>query len=87
MRGTIPDYVWNRKKMGFALPFERWMRSALRGQMEETLCSRELAERTGLVPESVEHVWRSFLKGAVRWSKPWSLFALLKWSERQGASI
>jgi asparagine synthase (glutamine-hydrolysing) len=87
MRGTIPDYVWNRKKMGFTLPFDRWMRSALRGQVEETLCSRQLAEQAGLVPKSVEKIWRNFLGGSTRWSKPWSLFALLKWCERQGASI
>jgi len=87
MRGSIPAYVWNRRKMGFVLPFDRWMRSSLSDQVEETLCSKRLAEGAGLVPWSVEEVWRGFLKGNIRWSKPWSLFVLLKWCERLGVSV
>ncbi|MGD1094130.1 MAG: asparagine synthase (glutamine-hydrolyzing), partial [Bryobacteraceae bacterium] len=62
MQGMIPEYVWNHPKIGFVLPFERWMRSSLRAQLEDTLCSNKLAEGAGLVPKGVERVWRSFLK-------------------------
>jgi asparagine synthase (glutamine-hydrolysing) len=87
MRGAIPDYVWNRRKMGFVLPFDNWMRSALRPQFEETLCDRQLAQAIGLLPSAVEQVWRGFLNGVVRWSKPWSLFVLMRWCERRKVSI
>jgi asparagine synthase (glutamine-hydrolysing) len=87
MRGAIPDYVWNRKKMGFVFPFDKWMRSALRHQVEETLTDKRLAEAVGLESKAVHQVWRRFLAGSVRWSQPWSLFVLLRWCERQRVSI
>jgi asparagine synthase (glutamine-hydrolysing) len=87
MRGTVPRYVWKRRKMGFVFPFERWMRSTLREQVEETLGNAVLAEAVGLAPAAVQMVWQRFLEGAVRWSQPWSLFVLLRWCERHRASI
>jgi len=87
LREAIPDYVWNRRKMGFVLPFDRWMRASLRAQVEETLSSKATAERAGLAPKAVENIWRRFLQGSVRWSKPWSLFVLMRWCEREGVSI
>ncbi len=87
LRGAIPDYVWDRPKMGFVFPFDKWMRSALRHEVETTLNDRKLAEAVGLAPEALLQVWDRFLKGTVRWSKPWSLFVLLRWCQRQHASI
>lgn len=86
MQGAIPEYVWDRKKQGFLLPFARWMRSQLRKDVESTLTDPGLAKRAGLVPEEVAAVWRSFLGNRVRWSKPWSLFVLLRWMEERGVS-
>jgi asparagine synthase (glutamine-hydrolysing) len=87
MRGAIPAYVWDRPKMGFVFPFDRWMRSSLRDQVETTLDNSQLAESVGLRPKAVLAVWNSFLKGFVKFSKPWSLFVLLRWCERHGVSI
>jgi len=87
MKGAIPPYVWNRRKMGFVLPFDRWMRSTLHDQVQEILCNRELAKSVGLDPEAILEVWHRFLSGAMRWSKPWSLFVLMRWCDRQRASI
>lgn len=86
LRGAIPDYVWNRRKMGFTFPFESWMQSALRPGVEETLRDRGLARNVGLDPASVSSVWTSFSQGRVRWSKPWSLYALMQWCHRLGVS-
>jgi asparagine synthase (glutamine-hydrolysing) len=87
MRGSIPEYVWRRRKMGFTLPFERWMRGAFRPQIEETFNDRRQAEAAGLSTSALTDVWRSFLKGDVRWSQPWSLFVLLRWCERHRAHV
>jgi asparagine synthase (glutamine-hydrolysing) len=87
MRGSIPEYVWRRRKMGFTLPFDRWMRGAFRPQIEETFHDRRQAEAAGLSTSALTEVWRSFLKGDVRWSQPWSLFVLLRWCERHGAHV
>jgi asparagine synthase (glutamine-hydrolysing) len=87
MRGSIPEYVWNRRKMGFVLPLDRWMRSVFRGPIEATFGDRRLARAIGLSPPALEEVWRRFLNGAARWSQPWSLFVLLRWCDRYGVSI
>jgi asparagine synthase (glutamine-hydrolysing) len=87
LRGAIPDYVWNRRKMGFVFPFERWMRSALRKDVEEVLSSADMSNRVGLDPLATRAVWTQFLEGRVRWSKPWSLFVLLKWCERHNMAV
>jgi asparagine synthase (glutamine-hydrolysing) len=87
MRGTIPEYVWNRRKMGFVLPFDRWMRSVFRGPIEATFGDRRLARAIGLSSPALEEVWRRFLNGAARWSQPWSLFVLLRWCDRYGVSL
>jgi asparagine synthase (glutamine-hydrolysing) len=87
MRGSIPDYVWRRRKMGFVLPFDRWMRSTLHQQVENTLRDAALVQAVGLCPRSVEMVWERFLRGGAKWSQPWSLFVYMGWCQRYGASI
>lgn len=86
MRGAVPEYVWNRRKMGFVFPFDTWMRSTLRENMEQTFGSRKTADAIGIDHRSLSVVWRRFLDGSVRWSKPWSLYVLLRWCERHGVS-
>ena len=87
MRGAIPRYVWDRRKMGFVFPFDSWMRSTLRPEMEGTLCLSKTTERLGLSGASASGMWHGFLNGSLRWSKPWSLFVLLRWCERHGVSV
>jgi len=87
LRGSIPEYVSHRPKMGFVLPFDRWMRSRFRPQIEETFGNHALAESIGLRPQAVQDVWQGFLKRSVRWSHPWSLFVLLLWCDRYGVSL
>lgn len=87
LRGNIPEYVSHRPKMGFVLPFDRWMRSRFRPQIEETFGNHALAESIGLRPQAVQEVWLGFLRRSVRWSHPWSLFVLLRWCERYGVSL
>jgi asparagine synthase (glutamine-hydrolysing) len=81
MRGAVPDYVWNRPKMGFVFPFHQWMRSQLRHQVESTLFDSRLAKNGGLEAAAVRKVWEGFLAGRLLWSKPWSLYVLLRWLE------
>ncbi len=85
--GAIPEYVWNRPKMGFTLPFDRWMKTSLRGQIEEVFGTDRLIEGIGLSPSAVRQVWDRFLQGGTYWSRPWSLFILLKWCGRYGVTL
>ena len=79
----IPHEFLSRRKMGFTLPFESWMRSGLRGDISSVLLDAERLRNIGLEDVAVARVWNQFLKSprAVGWSRPWSLYVLAKWCE------
>jgi asparagine synthase (glutamine-hydrolysing) len=42
---TIPDEILNRKKAGFPVPYQTWLRGELRSRIEDTLLSERTADR------------------------------------------
>jgi asparagine synthase (glutamine-hydrolysing) len=75
----LPREFLNRPKMGFTLPFEKWLQGKLRGEVGSVLESSD----HGMNAEAVGEVWRRFLEKpqAVGWSRPWSLYVLARWCE------
>jgi asparagine synthase (glutamine-hydrolysing) len=75
----LPRDFMARPKMGFTLPFEKWLQQNLRHEVSSVL---EDSSHT-LNPEAVKKIWRDFLQKprAVGWSRPWSLYVLAKWCE------
>ncbi len=75
----LPDEIVHRKKKGFVLPWENWMRNDLRDMCELKL--KNLAEREILKPEQLKSKWGAFLTGSggVRWSELWHLVVLSDW--------
>lgn len=88
LRDVLPERVLERPKMGFTLPFERWMRSRLRREISTVLEGRDGLCQAGLDAGATTEVWRSFLgkPRAVGWSRPWALYVLRKWCERNGVA-
>ena len=85
LRGSLPNEIVHRKKRGFTLPFEHWMRQELRPQMEAGLRAKKIEEGplSGLLNgNAVWGVWQDFLRGSVSWTRPWSLYVLQDWCER-----
>jgi asparagine synthase (glutamine-hydrolysing) len=83
--GSLPDSVVHRPKRGFTLPFEHWMRQDLRSEIEPAMDARHVEDgplRGFLCGNHVQHVWKDFLRGAVSWSRPWSLYVLQRWCEQ-----
>jgi asparagine synthase (glutamine-hydrolysing) len=81
----LPDELVNRKKMGFTLPFETWMRNGLKQEVESVLLT-PCPALDGLLSELKVHaVWNEFLAGGTAWSRPWAIYVLKKWAfENQG---
>jgi asparagine synthase (glutamine-hydrolysing) len=81
----LPEQIWRRRKMGFTLPFERWMRSNLSGELDETLNSGVVfGANNG--QRAAWRVWTD-LKNAPRrerWSRAWALYVLTKWCQLNG---
>jgi len=84
MADLLPREFLNRPKMGFTLPFEKWLQGKLRHEVASVLESPGCA----LNEQAVREVWRRFLEKprAVGWSRPWSLYVLARWCEFNGAS-
>lgn len=77
----LPRDFLARRKMGFTLPFEKWLQGRMCPCLSEVFeDDRQLAE-AGLVARDVRELWRRFLHAprTVGWTRPWSLFVLAQW--------
>jgi asparagine synthase (glutamine-hydrolysing) len=77
----LPSSIVDRPKMGFVLPFEKWMR----GELKQFCSDRvdQLAERAIVDPDTLTERWRRFSRGErnIRWSELWHLIVLTEWLE------
>ncbi len=75
----IPRDIIERKKMGFTLPWEHWMKNELKDFCSDALT--QLGKREGFSSRGIQHLWRSFLGGSktVTWSRIWHLVVLENW--------
>jgi asparagine synthase (glutamine-hydrolysing) len=78
----LPSEVYLRRKMGFTLPFERWLRDGLRARVEHTLLHEEPGEEALFEQGTMGGLWKAFQAGKTSWSRPWALFALKEWMRR-----
>lgn len=78
----LPKEVVNRPKMGFVLPWEKWMKGELKGFCEENL--KNLAARDLLNSDELWKIWENFQKGEkkVTWSRIWPLVVLGYWLDQ-----
>ena len=79
----LPRDFLARPKMGFTLPFEKWLQRNLRTEVSSVLRDSSRVSVPGLDPKAVEKVWDDYLAkpGAVGWTRPWSLYVLMQWCE------
>jgi asparagine synthase (glutamine-hydrolysing) len=84
LAGMLPEQVWRRKKMGFSLPFERWMHSALKPDVVSTFRAAEGS--VGFDLPAARAIWERFLNNPAgeTWTRPWALFVIQKWCELNG---
>ncbi|HEX9606040.1 MAG TPA: asparagine synthase (glutamine-hydrolyzing) [Gemmatimonadaceae bacterium] len=80
--GNLPRGLAARKKMGFILPMEIWLRGPLRERARATL-DRGASRIAALDPGALVKLWRAFEKGSsyVSWARIWTLIALIEWCE------
>ncbi len=79
-KGWIPDEIIHRKKMGFVLPWEKWMKNELSSFCEESLLNLEDFSIFNM--SQVNLLWKDFVKGNpyINWLQIWSLVVLGKWT-------
>jgi asparagine synthase (glutamine-hydrolysing) len=88
LKGKLPNEIVHRKKQGFTLPFERWLRENLRAEMEAALPKIGRGPLGSLLNyDSVAQVWDDFLSQRTSWSRIWSLYVLEEWCELNSVSV
>jgi len=82
LQGALPDEIVHRRKRGFTLPFEHWLRDQMRSEVEQTLRAVKAGPLGAVLNSSaVERTWQDFLSGQTSWSRPWALYVLQRWCE------
>jgi asparagine synthase (glutamine-hydrolysing) len=79
MGDLLPDEIVSRKKMGFVLPYEKWMKTELKPFVLEGIAM--LKQKNVLNNSSVDFYVESYFqnKHNVRWNMIWSLTILGHW--------
>jgi asparagine synthase (glutamine-hydrolysing) len=81
-RDLLPEQVYQRKKMGFALPMDAWMRGPL---MDFKLTGLKEVEHLGiLAPGAVKWFRREFEDRKIHWTRIWSLVVLGHYLKKVG---
>lgn len=80
--GILPAEILQQKKRTFTLPWDEWLRSALKPKLEASFSDLAPALAPHLHAAGVRSVWDNFLHGQTTWSRPWSLYVLNEWCRR-----
>ena len=85
----LPGDFLSRRKMGFTLPFERWLGSQLRDQITSVFNDQQNLATAGINQKPVIEMWNRFLRQpkAVGWSRPWAVFVLARWCEINNVAV
>jgi asparagine synthase (glutamine-hydrolysing) len=89
LAGSLPDEIVHRRKRGFTLPFDHWMREELRSEIEKVLNLKRIDDGplgSLLNADEAIRVWTDFLGRRISWSRPWSLYVLQRWCEINSVS-
>lgn len=79
MGDLLPEEIVFRKKMGFVLPWEKWIKNELKAKVENSI---SVAGNLGLINHSYwTKVYKEFCQGSKKynWNTFWALVTLVHW--------
>jgi asparagine synthase (glutamine-hydrolysing) len=79
---VFPREILAQRKRTFTFPWENWLRGELGQRVGESLSNWSPALEPHFPGEVARSIWKSFLAGGTTWSRPWSLYVLNEWVER-----
>jgi len=89
-RPLLGDDFPVRRKQGFRLPLDEWLRAAAtRAWIGETLANRALLESVGLAPDAVNGLLEAYRKNRpkIPWSRLWAVFVLARWCQKNRVTL
>ena len=79
MQDILPKEIYDRPKMGFVFPFEKWLRGKLKGYCEARLSHENLKRIPFLNEDKVREIWAYFLNGSKLYNSS-SVLAMLSFA-------
>jgi len=78
--GLVPDEILSRRKTGFAVPLDSWLRGPLRGMLNDVLLSGQTRTRAYLNTAAVERLIAEHMSGRISHGhRLWALLMLELW--------
>jgi len=83
-KGILPDEIIHRKKQGFLMPWDPWLRNELKEFAEARI--NRISQRDIFDKNAIFGLWNKFQKGdpSVKWVEIWLLVVLEFWFEKNG---
>ncbi len=82
-RQDLPDTILGRRKHGFDIPIDAWLRGPLRDMFESAVLTPQTPVSTLVDQATVRRIYRAHLAGTSRQGQVlWSLLMLARWAER-----
>lgn len=79
----VPTSMFERPKMGFGVPIDRWLRGPLRDWAEHLLGESRLRSQGLLDPAPIRARWQAHVDGGANWAYPlWNVLMLQAWIDR-----
>jgi asparagine synthase (glutamine-hydrolysing) len=78
----LPDIIINRRKQGFVLPYDHWIRNELSGFCKDKI--NRLSNRPIFNKKAVLEYWQQYLnkQNNIRWTDIWILIVLENWLQK-----
>lgn len=87
LKRYLPIELFDRPKMGFAIPLCAWLRGPLRAWADDLLTEERLVREGFLNAATVRRLWREHLAGRGDWSQEiWSVLMFEGWLEAAGGA-
>ena len=81
-QGVVPDEILKRKKTGFPVPYERWLRKDLRTFVRDTICSERALSRGYFQRNGLEKLLDRDAAPGGRMKETFCLLVLELWHQR-----
>ena len=83
MSHLLPSYIFERKKMGFVIPIQRWFRKEIKELSEDILFNTKAKQRGLFNYKFIEKLWHEHQQGiGNHTSILWALLMFEKWYEK-----